>query len=532
MARVISVQEISKHNIPDDLWIVVDGTVYDLTEFAPEHPGGAGSRCPCSPTFARLTDLLQVIHRYAGRDATKAYSEIHAPSLIKESLHDSKILGTLDPNSITDEWAKPPPTVSKSFAPDAKPPLDALINTHDFVSSARQTLTPKTWAFYSSAATDLHTKTRNNSAYADIGLRPRILTNVKDISTETTMLGQKMNVPIFCAPAAMAKMVHPDGEKGIARGCRKMGIPQCISTSASYPIREIVGAVKEPGQYGEFGGNGEMPIFFQLYVDKQREKSEKLLAEVAKLGVKAVFVTVDAPVPGKREADERVKADESMTAPMSGVQAKNDKKGGSLGRIMGNYIDSSLSWDDIPWLRKHTKLPIVLKGVQTAMDAKRAAENGIDGIVLSNHGGRSLDTAPAPILLLLELQKCCPEIFDKMEVFVDGGIMRGTDIFKALCLGAKSVGIGRGFLFALNYGQEGVEQYVESKLYRDLSLESVECANRQIVLKDELETTMRMMGVTDLSQVHPGMLNTRAVDHLIPDGEEHPYAKWRPKSKM
>ena len=279
------------------------------------------------------------------------------------------------------------------------------------------------------------------------------------------MLGQKMSVPIFCSPASMAKLVHPDGELGIARGCRKMGIPQCVSTSASYPIAEIIESVSGRGTYGGFKGDGEMPIFFQLYVDKARHKSEALLKQAEKLGVKAIFVTVDAPVIGKREADERIKADESTFNPMSGMKAKNDAKGGSLGRIMGGYIDSSLSWDDLPWLRACTKLPIVLKGVQTAMDAKRAMENGIDGILLSNHGGRSLDTAPAPVLLLLELQKCCPEVFDKMDVFVDGGIMRGTDIFKALCLGAKSVGIGRGFLYSLSYGQEGVEKFVESKCY-------------------------------------------------------------------
>jgi L-lactate dehydrogenase (cytochrome) len=296
-------------------------------------------------------------------------------------------------------------------------------------------------------------------------LRPRILVNVKDVDTQTTMLGQKMRVPIFCAPASMAKLVHPDGELGIARGCKRVGIPQCVSTSASFPIGEIVDSISRKGEgtYGEFGSEQKMPIFFQLYVDKERHKSEILLKKVEELGIKAVFVTVDAPIPGKREADERVTADENIVTPMSGVKAKNDAKGGALGRIMGRYIDSSLCWDDLPWLRRSTKLPIVLKGVQTAMDARRAMENGIEGILLSNHGGRSLDTAPPPMLILLELQKCCPEVFDKMDVFVDGGIMRGTDIFKALCLGAKSVGIGRGFLYALNYGQEGVEKFVESK---------------------------------------------------------------------
>jgi L-lactate dehydrogenase (cytochrome) len=252
----------------------------------------------------------------------------------------------------------------------------------------------------------------------------------------------------------MARLVHPEGEKALARGCQTVGIPQCVSTNASYPLEEIIASVH---------GDRNMPFFFQLYVDKERHKSEKLLRDVEALGVKAIFVTVDAPIPGKREADERVKADETMSTPMSGAQAKNDKKGGSLGRIMGGYIDASLQWSDLPWLRRCTKLPIILKGVQTWMDAKLAMERGIEGIVLSNHGGRSLDTAPSPVLLLLELQKCCPEAFDRMEVFVDGGIMRGTDIFKALCLGARAVGIGRGFLYALNYGQEGVEKYVESK---------------------------------------------------------------------
>jgi L-lactate dehydrogenase (cytochrome) len=376
-------------------------------------------------------------------------------------LPDSKIIGSLDPATTSDEWAKPPPSGTKPISPDTKPPLESLINTHDFVSAARRTLTPKTWAFYSSAATDLNTKARNTGAFTDIGLRPRILIDVKDVDTSTTMLGQKMSVPIFCSPAAMAKMVHPDGEKGIARGCRKAGIPQCVSTNASYPIEEIFESVRGAGKYGK--EEGAIPIFFQLYVDKQREKSERLLQHVEGLGVKAIFVTVDAPVPGKREADERVRADETLVTPMSGAKAKNDAKGGALGRIMGSYIDASLSWADIPWLRKHTKLPIVLKGVQTAMDAKKATEHGIEGILLSNHGGRSLDTAPPPVLLLLELQKCCPEVFNRMEVYVDGGVMRGTDIFKALCLGATSVGIGRGFLFALNYGQDGVEKYVESK---------------------------------------------------------------------
>lgn len=134
-------------------------------------------------------------------------------------------------------------------------------------------------------------------------------------------------------------------------------------------------------------------FFFQLYVNKNREASTVLLRQVEAAGAKGIFLTVDAPVAGKREADERVKADSNITlAPMSGAAAKNDSKGGGLGRTMGAYIDATLNWKDIAWLRSVTKLPVVLKGVQTAADAKLAMEHGIEGIILSNHGGRSLDT--------------------------------------------------------------------------------------------------------------------------------------------
>ena len=187
------------------------------------------------------------------------------------------------------------------------------------------------------------------------------------------------------------------------------------------------------------------------------------MEQVYSLGIRTIFLTVDAPVAGKREADERVKADETLSTPMSGTKATNDKRGGGLGRVMGQYIDSGLNWDDLTWLKKIWKGKIVLKGVQGHLDARRAVKEGIDGIVLSNHGGRSLDTSPPVILILLELQRCSPEVFDHLEVYVDGGIRRGTDVLKALCLGATAVSLGRPFLYALNYGQDGVEHFIDSK---------------------------------------------------------------------
>lgn len=476
MAKTISAHDVAKHNSINDLWLVVEGKVYDMTDFAPQHPGGSESMFSLLPfqeisfdplfpfsVYLNVTmadRAVLVILRHAGRDATAAYSEVHPLSTVETGLPSSCKLGLCDTSSTPKEWVLPTSQGAAGAAPssNAKPPLDSLINTHDFVLAASTSLTPKAYAFYSSAATDTITKSANNTAYNSISLRPRVLRNVATCSAATTMLGCDLPVPIFCAPASMAKLVHPDGEKELARGCARAGIPQCVSTSASFPVGDIFAAVTE-------NGVTSVPMFFQLYVDKQRAKSEKLLKEVEKHGAKAVFVTVDAATAGKREADERVRADEGTVNPMSGMRAKNDAKGGALGRLMAGFIDPALCWDDIPWLRKHTSLPIVLKGIMTADDAKKAMEAGVDGIVLSNHGGRNLDTSPAPILVLLEIQRRCPEVLDRLEVYVDGGIMRGTDIFKALCLGAKAVGIGRGALFALNYGEEGVAKYMESKLY-------------------------------------------------------------------
>ncbi|KAI1473586.1 FMN-dependent dehydrogenase-domain-containing protein [Daldinia eschscholtzii] len=496
--RSISVEEISRHCSLKDLWLVVDGVVYDLSEFALEHPGGSA-----------------VLLDYAGRDATAAYSEVHSPSLIKTSLPASSRIGVLDQATVTEEWAKPPPRIhGPPQKTVGKLPLDSLINARDFEIAAEASFTPKAWAFVSSAATDCLTKERNASAYRDIILRPRVLRDVRDVDISTSMLGNRIAAPIFCAPTSMGRIFHPQGERELGRGCQRLGIPQCVSTSCSFPLPEVMDAVEEEESQSQgSGGNGRgpVPVFFQLYVDKDRRKSEALLRMVRERGVKGIFVTVDAPVIGKREADERVKSDENLRAPMSGAQARNDAKGGALGRLMGGFIDASLTWDDVSWVRQHAPgLPIALKGIQTAADAVKAMEVGVDAIYISNHGGRSLDTSPATILVLLEIQKCCPEVFDKMEVYVDGGITRGTDIFKALCLGARAVGIGRGFLFSLNYGKEGIEKFVN-------------------VLVDELVTTMQMCGTTSLDQVHPGLLHTGAVDHLVPGSEEHPYARWKPK---
>ncbi|KAE8353922.1 FMN-dependent dehydrogenase-domain-containing protein [Aspergillus coremiiformis] len=477
--KLLAARKISEHNTPQDCWIVVDNQVWDITDFLEEHPGGPS-----------------ILLKYAGCDATKAYSEVHATSVLTANLPPEKHMGVLDESTIDEEWTKQPPTENSQVVLDnEKPPLHTLINSHDFESVASKTASKKTWAFYSSAATDLLTRDANKSCFDRIWFRPRVLRNVRSVDTKTKFLGVDSSLPLFVSPAAMAKLIHPDGECAIARACGNKGIIQGISNNSSYTMEELRNTAPSTN------------FFFQLYVNRDREKSAALLRQCsANPNVKAIFVTVDAAWPGKREADERVTADESLSVPMAPPKVKNDKKGGGLGRVMAGFIDPGLTWDDLAWVRQHTHLPICLKGVMCADDAMLAMEAGLDGILLSNHGGRNLDTSPPSIITLLELQKRCPEIFDNMEIYVDSGIRRGTDILKAICLGATAVGMGRSMLFATNYGQEGVEHLID-------------------IMKDELETAMRNNGITTLEEAGPHLVHTADVDHLVPESRQHPYAR-------
>ncbi|KAK7216452.1 hypothetical protein V2G26_004455 [Clonostachys chloroleuca] len=363
-------------------------------------------------------------------------------------------------------------------------PLHTILNTQDFEDAASEILSEKAWAFFSSAATDYYTYEANRDFFRRIWLRPRVLRDITTLDVKTKILGNDVSFPLFVSPAAMAKLAHPDGELAIARATTKAEIAHTISTNASYPLAEIT-AIKK--------GH---PFFLQLYVNKNRAASESILKNAEQNGCVGVFLTVDQSHPGKREYDERVKfEDESlMSAIPTGAAPKNDIHGSGIGRTMADFIDCRLNWNDIAWLRSVTKMPIIIKGVQTAEDAMLAAEHGVDGLLIGNHGGRSLDTATPAIMILLELRKRCPQIFDRVEIFVDGGIRRGTDIFKALCLGAKAVGMGRHFMYAACYGEEGVSRLID-------------------IMKDEFETTMKLMGCTKLSQLHPGLLNLYEVDH-------------------
>ncbi|KAL4962726.1 FMN-dependent alpha-hydroxy acid dehydrogenase [Aspergillus stella-maris] len=481
--RLIPVQDVLPHNNPDDCWVVINGEVWDLTGFVGEHPGGPST-----------------ILKYAGRDATAAFLEIHALPIIRENISVEKYKGKLDTSTITLDWAQSQASqkTAQKASEDAKPPLHTLINSHDFEQAAAKHAPIKAYTFYSTADTDCWTRDANESMLKRIWFRPRVMRDVSTVDTSSSMLGIPMNMPLFMCPTGVARLIHPDAEKGLARAARSMGILEIISTNLGYPLEEVVQEV--PGH----------PFLFQLYLNKQRQKSKDVLEKAERLGCKAIFLTVDSAGRGKREADERLKSDDILPDPITG---KPMKAGAGLTKIMGSYIDQGTTWDDLAWIRSVTSLPIILKGIASAEDAKIAMQYKVDGILLSNHGGRNLDYSPPGILLLLELHKNCPEVFDKMEVYVDGGFRRGADIIKALCLGAKAIGMGRSFLYALHYGTEGVEHLVQ-------------------LLKAEMEAVMKLIGVNSLDQLYPGLVNTSDVDHLVPFSTDHPYIKWKAQSKL
>lgn len=273
------------------------------------------------------------------------------------------------------------------------PPLSSILSTHNLEAIAKKHLSPKAWAYYSSAATDLISERANQSLWDRIWFRPRILRNVRNVVTERQIHGVRTSVPFYVAPAAMARLAHNDGELAISKACANNGVVQCvrkayflttsnlpvsyltlsvqICINASYQLEDIVNAAPP-----------QTPFFFQLYVNKNRTATEALLERVWNTGIRVLFLTVDAPVSGKREADEKVKTSAMIKTPMTGTQGANDNRGSGLTRIMGTYIDDQLDWNDLQWLRTIWKGKVILKGVQTVEDAIMAVEAGVDGITL------------------------------------------------------------------------------------------------------------------------------------------------------
>lgn len=476
MSKLITYQELQQHRSKESCWCLIFGEVWDVTEFLPSHPGGPG-----------------IILKNAGIDATEAFSEVHPSDTLTENLPPSKCLGMIDPSTMPSPVEAP-----KEIGPEADQdviiPIENMLNLDELEEAATKKLSKKGWAYYYSAADDLASKSFNNLVYRQILLRPRVFVDCSRCDLSTTFLDHKLELPIYVSPAAMARLAHPDGEWGIAQACKNYGTMQIISNNASMTPEQIV------------QGAGPDQVFgWQLYVQSERKKSEAMLARINKLdAIKFICLTLDAPVPGKREHDERSKnIVEDTDAAIKDAGGSKLSGGGGIGQSLFFGTDPTLTWKEtLPWLKKHTNKPIILKGLQAHEDAFIAAQHAdqIKAIVLSNHGGRAADTAPPAVHTLLEIRKYCPEVFNRIEVIVDGGIKRGTDVVKALALGAKAVGLGRAALFGLGAGGiKGVERTLE-------------------ILKKETDTTMRLLGVERVQDLGPQHVNTRAVERDIYDG--------------
>ncbi len=294
---------------------------------------------------------------------------------------------------------------------------------------------------------------RNREAFGRWALRPRVLVDVSHRDTSTAVLGQRISMPIIVAPSAFHCLVHPEGEVATARGAATAGTLMVASTLATRSLEEIAAV-------------GPAPRWFQLYVYKDRRVTERLVHRAAKAGYKALCLTVDAAVAGRRERDDR----NAFSLP-PGLTARNLEDAGldrlpegtaacsGLAAYWADMLDPAISWRDVEWLQSLSSLPVVLKGIMTAEDAHLAVENGVAGVVVSNHGGRQLDGTLGTLDAMPEVAGA---VGNRIEVYLDGGVRRGTDVLKALALGARAVLLGRPILYGLTLGgTDGVSAVLE-----------------------------------------------------------------------
>jgi 4-hydroxymandelate oxidase len=325
------------------------------------------------------------------------------------------------------------------------------ITLDDFEEAARGLLPRMIFDYFAGGAGDEWTLRENRRAFDRWVLRPRVLVDVSHVDLSTSVLGQPLPFPILLAPTAFQRMAHPDGELATARAAASLDTVMVLSTIATVSLEDVAATgVKR---------------WFQLYVLKDRDLTAELVKRAHLSGYSAVVLTVDAPLLGRRMRDERnlftlppgmgLANLEGTGLPVSG--------GSGLSSFFLERHDPSVNWESLAWLRSLSPMPLVLKGIVTAEDASLAVEAGVDAIVVSNHGGRQLDGAPAALDVLPEVVGA---VADRIEVLVDGGIRRGTDVLKALALGARAVLVGRPYLWGLAVdGEAGVRRVLE--LLRD-----------------------------------------------------------------
>jgi len=377
-------------------------------------------------------------------------------------------------------------------------------NVDDLRLLAKRRLPGGVFDYFDGAAEDEVTKVENSSAFSKVELRPRVLVDVSSIDTSTTIMGQPVPFPIALSPTGFTRIAHPDGELAVARVAGAVNLPYTLSTLGTRSIEEVAKVATGP-------------LWYQLYVWKDRGLSRELVERARDNGYKAIMLTVDTPVFGRRERDVRrgftlppkigletfvdgilhpkwtwdfVRSEPITFSAVAGRKSVDGSTAVTLSDYVNSQFDPTLSWKDLDWIREVSGLPLMLKGIQSVEDAKLAVELGVDAIALSNHGGRQYDGAPAPVALLPRVMNAVGE---SIEVLVDGGMRRGSDVVKACALGARAVMFGRPYLYGLGAGGEmGVRWAIDH-------------------ITSGVTRTMGLIGETSITKLSPGVV-TRVRD--------------------
>eukprot|EP00871_Galdieria_phlegrea_P002076 jgi/Galph1/286/GphlegSOOS_G5026.1 len=354
------------------------------------------------------------------------------------------------------------------------------VNLFEFEALAKRKLPKMVYDYYSSGADDQYTLQDNIEAFRRLRLRPRVLIDISAQDISTTILGIPSSFPLVIAPTAMQRMAHHEGECASARAASKNNVIFTLSSWSTTSIEEVAKAAPKS------------PKWFQLYVYKDRDVTAKLVRRAENAGYLAIQLTVDTPRLGRREADihNKFSLPEHLTmanfAQADSEKSHMEKSGGSgLASYVASLIDRSLSWKDIAWLKSITRLPILVKGIVTRQDAEMAVRNGVSGIIVSNHGARQLDTSLATIDCLEDVVAGAQ---GRVPVLVDSGVRRGTDIVKALALGAQAVQVGRAVLWGLAVaGEQGVDRVLK-------------------LLRDEFELALGLCGCRNVREIRRNMV--------------------------
>jgi 4-hydroxymandelate oxidase len=351
------------------------------------------------------------------------------------------------------------PSASGAQGSEPAPP-SAPVNLFEFERLARGRLSAGVWDYVAQGAADEITLRRNREAFDAIRLRPRVLVDVGTVDTRLELFGRTLAFPILLAPVAAQQQIHPGAEPEAARGASAAGATLVVSTFASARIEDIARAAR--GR-----------VWFQLYVHRDRVVTRELVQRAEAAGCTALCVTVDTPVIPMRDREKR----RGIRWPFGGPPRS---AGGWVSPIYADALDPSVTWETVAWIRSFAKIPLLLKGILAPDDARRAAGEAVAGVIVSNHGGRNLDTTPATIEALPAVAEAAQ---GRTTILLDGGIRRGTDVVKALALGARAVLIGRPYLWGLAVdGEAGVQRVIE-------------------ILRAELETAMALCGAPSLGRI-------------------------------